>query len=135
MSVLRMPTPQSACPPAVNMRPSARTVWPLQNILLAVLGIPVKAPVEGFQRVAELPPSAGGPSHETTSPVFMTARLIATIGQLKGAVHWPAPVGSYVLETVIVTGDEAATFPLASLATAVNVWGPLTALAVVQGIE
>src|SRR5215470_13992328 len=117
------------------MRPSDSRVWPLQNMLLASLGTGVKLPVVGLQSVAAVPPFAGGPSQETTSPVFMTARLMATIGQLNGAVHCPACVGSKVLATVTLIAADVVTLPLASRAMAVNTWLPFTALKVFHDME
>src|SRR5215467_11428322 len=134
MSESVRPTPQSACPPAANSRPSLSCTMPLQNILVDVLGTAVKLPVVGDHRVAEEPPSAGGPSQEITSPVFNTERLIETIGQVNGAVHCPSATGVLLLATVTVTGADVFTFPLASRAMALMVWGPFTVFAVFHAI-
>src|SRR5215475_7116869 len=126
MSESVRPTPQSACPPAANSRPSLSCTMPLQNILVDVLGTAVKLPLAGDHSVAEEPPSAGGPSQEITSPVFNTERLIETMGHVNGAVHCPSVEGTLLLATVTVTGAEVVTLPLKSRAMAVSVWCPST---------
>src|SRR3954447_2191821 len=125
MSALRTPTPQSACPPNAKIRPSGSATAALQNILVTLLGTEVKFPVLGFQRSADVPPFDGGPSQERTFPSRVTTILIATIGQLNGAVHEPTNAGSFVLSTVTVTGEDVVRLPAPSRAIAVTVCEPL----------
>src|SRR5882672_6488998 len=122
MSAFASPTPKSLCPPIANTRPSDRTTAALQNILVRLFGIEVNRPVVGLQSRAEVPPFDGGPSQDMTSPARVTTMLIATMGQLNGALQAPTKAGSVVfVTTVTLTGEEVVRLPAASRATAVIV--------------
>src|SRR5262249_16326678 len=104
----------------------------LQNMFVRTLGMEVNPPVFGSQSVAEVPPFAGGPSQEITSPVRITTMLMATIGQLNGVLHAPMTAGPLVLATVTFTGAAVVKLAAASRATAVTVWEALVARVVSQ---
>jgi hypothetical protein len=70
-------------------------------MFVALFGIGLNAPVLGFHSCAEVPPFEGGPSQDITSPVRVTTILIATIGQLNGAVQ--APLIDELLPLLTVT--------------------------------
>jgi hypothetical protein len=90
-------------------------------MLVALFGTAVKVPLPGLHNCAEVPPFEGGPSQESTSPVRVTTRLIATMGQLKGVLQEPIRAGLLVFDTVTVTVDDVVCLPDASRATAVMV--------------
>src|SRR4051812_42630689 len=117
------PTCAPIWPPTTSALPSGSRHWPLQNMLVRLLGTEVNVPVAGFQRRAWLPKS--WPSQARISPVGSTAAFTATIGQLTGAAHWPAvePVG---VPTVTLTEPLAVLLPAKSVALAWRTWLPAT---------
>ena len=85
----------------------------------------VNALVVGFQTRAFFPAN-DCPSYARTSPVGSRMAFTATMGQEKGAPHWPTRSG-VPATTVTETGVLVAVLLLASRATAVRTWFPETA--------
>ena len=82
----------------------------------------VNALVAGFQTRAFFPAN-DCPSYARTSPVGSRMAFTATMGQEKGAPHWPTRSG-VPATTVTETGALVAVLLLASRATAVRTWFP-----------
>src|SRR5262249_11404392 len=117
-----VPKVDAVWPPTTKIRPSGKAAFPAQNRSVALLGIGVKLFATGSHTRARIPES----SKANTFPVCMSTALTITIGELKGAAHWPICATSLVFETVTFTGVEVAVLPAASRTLAANVWIPLT---------
>src|SRR5919204_4551045 len=76
----------------MNVRPSARLMWPAQK-MLTPYATGVKLPLAGFQIRCEFG-AAAKPSQARTLPVGCIAMWTATSGQLTGDDHWPTWLGS-----------------------------------------
>src|SRR5256885_1164767 len=88
-----VPKVDAVWPPGTKMRPSGMAACPAQNRSVTVFGTGVKLFVPGSHTCAWIPES----SKANTFPVCMRIALTATIGQLKGAAHWPICAASVVL--------------------------------------
>src|SRR5262249_16202123 len=69
------PTSSPLWPPATSRRPSGRAAWPAQNSGTSRSGTAVKAPVAGFQRVAEGVAPYSQTCQNRTSPVRSSVML------------------------------------------------------------